>query len=82
MREKRGFGPIRIGQELQERGVDDEVVAKYLLVNEEKWFLLSENTRIKKFGKILPEDFESKAKQMRFLQYRGFTVEQINRSVG
>jgi regulatory protein len=32
---------------------------------------------VKRFGDPLPDDWIDKQKQMRFLQYRGFTQEQI-----
>jgi len=33
--------------------------------------------RSKRFGDAMPEDFKERARQARFLQYRGFTSEQI-----
>jgi regulatory protein len=33
--------------------------------------------REKKFGSALPADFRERSRQMRFLQQRGFTAEQI-----
>jgi regulatory protein len=34
--------------------------------------------RVRKFGEGHPIEFKEKARQMRFLEYRGFTGEQIN----
>ena len=49
------------------------------IVNVElNWNDCALDARIKKFGSTLPEDFKAKAKQMKFLEYRGFTTEQIN----
>ena len=39
-------------------------------------------TRERKFGAELPRDFKEKARQMRFLQYRGFEQDQITAAVG
>jgi regulatory protein len=41
------------------------------------WFESSKAVRVKRFGDPLPADWTDKQKQMRFLQYRGFTQEQI-----
>jgi len=35
--------------------------------------------RQKKFGKAMPADYKEQARQSRFLQYRGFSTEQIRR---
>jgi regulatory protein len=37
--------------------------------------------RHKRFGSELPEDFKERARQARFLQYRGFTTDQINHAL-
>lgn len=71
------YGPERIRQELIERGVSEEVFSEHLQDNDSSWFDLAETLKIKKFGKGVPKEFKEKAKQMRFLQYRGFTASQI-----
>jgi len=38
---------------------------------------LATEVRLKKFGTAEPRDFKEKARQMRFLQYRGFEQEHI-----
>lgn len=77
-RMRRGNGPVRIRQELAKRGVDDSIASIYLVNVELSWNDCALDARIKKFGSTLPEDFKAKAKQMKFLEYRGFTTEQIN----
>ena len=79
MKTQRGFGPVRIRQELHDRGIDDDLIDQYLLPNVEQWAQLVAEVRKKRFGKTLPKDFAERAKQMRFLQYRGFTAEQIKK---
>ena len=44
------------------------------------WFALAIAARHKRFGEQRPDDFKERAKQQRFLYYRGFTHEQINES--
>jgi regulatory protein len=77
----RGYGPIRIQQELHDRGIDDDLIEKYLVTNVEIWPQLVATVRVKRFGVELPEDFKERARQMRFLQYRGFTTEQIKQGM-
>lgn len=78
----RGYGPVRVRQELHDRGINDEMIAGVLAENEQSWLDVAKRERIKKFGADRPSEYEEKAKQMRFLQYRGFTFDQINKAVG
>ncbi|MDP6994508.1 MAG: regulatory protein RecX, partial [Woeseiaceae bacterium] len=48
---------------------------------EQDWFELAREVRVRKFGADLPADFPEKARQMRFLQYRGFDAEQVQLAV-
>ncbi len=72
-----GRGPQRIQSELRERGVSEKIQAAYLDVGDPQWFERAAQVRSKRFGDALPEDFKERARQARFLQYRGFTSEQI-----
>ena len=72
----KGIGPVRLKQELREHQVDDELIQRYL--GEQQWKRLAAEVRQKRFGVILPDSFNERAKQMRFLQYRGFNAEQIS----
>ncbi len=74
-RQKRGYGPIRIEQELKMRGINDGLIGHYLAKID--WLALVADVRKRRFGNQLPDDYPSQAKEMRFLQYRGFTQEQI-----
>lgn len=78
MRSDKGYGPIRIRMEMQERGVDEVLIEEYLDGAEVDWFELACEVRTRKFGEELPEAFEQRAKQMRFLQYRGFSQAHMN----
>jgi len=72
-----GHGPQRIQSELRERGVSEKIQADYLDAGDSRWFDRAVQVRFKRFGNALPEDFKERARQARFLQYRGFTSEQI-----
>ena len=76
-----GKGPVRVRQELGERGVDVGQIEAVLEDVAEDWFALARQIRNRKFGSELPRDFTEKARQMRFLQYRGFESAQIQAAV-
>jgi regulatory protein len=79
-RSQRGYGFQRIRQELKERGVATELISQAHEQSEIDWFSLAVSVRCKRFGEQEPEDYKERAKQQRFLQYRGFTHEQITES--
>jgi len=69
----KGYGPLRIQQELRQRGITDYSIE----MNDEVWIERACHVRQKRFGQGFPRDLHEKAKQMRFLQYRGFNSAQI-----
>jgi len=58
-------------------GLIDEVLAEA----GEDWCALAREIRKKKFGPSQPVEFRDRARQMRFLQYRGFEPDQIQAAV-
>lgn len=81
-RMRKGQGPVRIRAELKKRGVGAELVQLHVYDAGHDWFALARDVRRKKFGNAIPAEFKEKAKQMRFLEYRGFFSEQIQAAVG
>jgi len=79
-RSNRGYGAIRIKIELKERGVATGIITEYLEKAQIDWYTLAAEVRCKRFGEEQPEDVKSRLKQQRFLQYRGFSHEQITES--
>ena len=79
-RSNRGYGSIRIRMELQNRGVNPDIITDSLQQADIDWFALAAEVRCKRFGEQSPEDYKSRAKQQRFLQYRGFTHDEITES--
>ncbi|WP_066015167.1 regulatory protein RecX [Endozoicomonas atrinae] len=69
---QKGHGPMRISQDLRQKGVDSEAISLALEAAEADWYELAESARIKKFGGAAPSEPKEKARQIRFLQYRGF----------
>lgn len=80
-RKSKGKGPLRTRQELAERGIDSALIDDVLHDSAGDWLQLAIKVRLKKFGGALPQDFQEKARQMRFLQYRGFEQEHIQAAV-
>lgn len=76
-----GKGPVRIRQELEQRGIDAVLIDEALDNCGEDWLDLARRVRGRKFGSGLPSGFPAKARQMRFLQYRGFTSDQVQAAV-
>jgi len=77
VRRSRGYGPLRIQKELQEKGVAPEAIEQWLDVTGREWLEDIRRVQRKKFGARLPKSFAERARQARFLQYRGFTYDQI-----
>jgi regulatory protein len=75
-RVRQGCGPIKIAMELRERGVEDQLVTQGLDEYAQQWANHIQQVHQKRFGE-LADDHKKWAKQARFLQQRGFTVEQI-----
>jgi len=73
----RGHGPVRIRYELRELGVTLELIQAALNAQEFDWSVLAAEVRQRKFGQATPSSYALRAKQMRFLQYRGFSTDQI-----
>lgn len=76
-RKNNGYGPMRIQTELRERGVSEKIQATYLDFTDPHWREQVAQVRIKRFGTDLPGDYKERSRQARFLQYRGFTADQI-----
>lgn len=73
-----GQGPVKIEQELRQRGVDQDIISTLLYSGMIDWRVLAEEVRAKKFAEAIPGDYQKKAKQSRFLYSRGFGSEVIN----
>jgi regulatory protein len=72
----RGQGPIRIAAELRQRSVPFESIDRHLDAVSD-WHERARAARRRKFGSGVPKDFKSRARQARFLEYRGFSAEHI-----
>lgn len=77
-RANNGYGPLRIQQELLERGLNKADIHQALDEANFDWQEQLQLVWERKFG-TLPKDMKEKAKQGRFLMYRGFSMSLISR---
>ena len=70
------FGVQRIAHELRQKGIGDELISAALPQLKADELDAAREVWQKKFGTV-PQDAKEKAKQMRFLQSRGFSMEVI-----
>jgi regulatory protein len=74
---KRGrFGTQRIAHELRQKGIAENLIADAMPQLKETELEAAREVWQKKFG-VLPQDAKEKAKQIRFLQSRGFSTDVI-----
>lgn len=73
---RRGKGPVWIRAELERRGIPAATVADALAAGGADWTAAARDARHKRFGARPPADARDRARQLRFLQGRGFTAEQ------
>jgi regulatory protein len=79
---ERGYGPLRIRAELNERGIGADLAEAILAHFSRSWVESAQWQRNKRFGPRPAADIRNRAKEMRFLRRRGFTFEQIQAVVG
>jgi regulatory protein len=78
-RARSGYGPLRIREELGQRGLQRTDIELALRESGINWQEQLEDTWRRKFSGHLPIDARERAKQGRFLSYRGYSMEMISR---
>jgi regulatory protein len=73
----RGYGPLHIRADLIERGISENLIEHHLEIKDNAWLTSIRFVWQKRFKNKLAHDYKTRAQQMRFLQYRGFTHDQI-----
>ncbi|MGM1003662.1 regulatory protein RecX [Acinetobacter haemolyticus] len=76
---RKGKGLQRIKQALKAKQLDAELIAEEL--EEVDWLDQAYQLKVKKFGEDVTKDPKLKAKQIRFLQYRGFDMGVILKAI-
>ena len=77
----RGYGPVRVRRKLTELGLAPELIGAALDSGPD-WRALAQEQRARKFGREPPTSWAEKARQARFLQYRGFSTDHIHSALG
>ena len=70
------FGTQRITHELRQKGIAEELISAVLPELKKSELETAREVWLKKFG-VPPQDQKEKAKQIRFLQSRGFSMDAI-----
>jgi len=73
----RHFGPIKIKNDLRERGVSEDDISFALKEANQNWLQLIQELSKKKYGNTLPSEAKETAKRLRFFQSRGFDTDCI-----
>lgn len=76
---RKGKGLQRIKQALKAKQLDAELITEEL--QEVDWLDQAYQLKLKKFGKEVATDPKIKARQIRFLQYRGFDMGVIMKAI-
>ena len=77
----RGQGPVRIRVDLRALEVAAELIEAALGEGPD-WEALAREQRNRRFGPLAPASYREKARQARFLQYRGFSSDHIRSALG
>ncbi len=71
----RGHGPLRIRQEMRQKGIPDSDIEIAMESEEYDWFTSAQSVMERKFGTESAIDIKEKARRTRFMQYRGFSLD-------
>lgn len=77
LRVNAGYGPNYIRAELRQRGIDEALIAEVFSEQGVDWLEAARQVFDKKFRGVDLSDQKARAKCMRFMQYKGFTFDQI-----
>lgn len=80
-RAAKGFGPIKIREELQHRGVSEALISVCLYSDDDQWLSVICRLVERKYSGSKIRDLKTKAAQQRFLRQRGFTYDQIRHAL-
>lgn len=76
---RKGKGPNQIKMKLKNKKVDTTLIAEEL--KETDWVQQAYALKVKKYGAEVTKDPKLKAKQIRFLMYRGFEMDTIIKAI-
>ena len=73
-----GLGAFRIINDLKQHGIKDSDAKACIEEQSVDWFEQAKATYKRKYGETTIEEYKERAKRFRYMQYRGFSVDQIN----
>ena len=74
-----GYGPLRIKEELGQRGLQRSDIEQALRESGFDWGAQLAETWQRKFSGRMPQDMKERAQQTRFLVYRGYPMDLVGR---
>lgn len=74
---RKKHGPTRINQEIRQKGFSRELVEQVLENVDVDWYAMARELKVSKFGDEMPSEAKEKNKQIRYLQYKGFSMDMI-----
>ncbi len=80
-RANKGQGPTKIRADLKAKGVDSVIIDEHLDPSAALWFDNALSLYAKKYGDEPVSDYNTWSKRARFMQSRGFTMDQIQSTV-
>ncbi len=81
MRLRQGKGSAVVGFELKQKGISHELISAYVQGSDARWQESLSQLIHRRFAGQIADEPREKAKQLRFLQSRGFTPEQIRQVI-
>ncbi len=82
VRMSRGYGPIKIKNELRQKGVSSDLIESSLKFDRDVWRDQIVGVLDRKYKDVTPADYSEWARRARFLQSRGYSTSQIRESLG
>jgi len=77
---RQGYGPIRITAECHQYGISNPIIFSQLPQDEEFWLTMINKIWQKKSSNKNNRVQQVQLRQIRYLQYRGFTLDQIKKA--
>lgn len=74
---RKKHGPARIKQEIRQKGFSPELVEQVLEKVDVDWYAMARELKVSKFGDAVASEAKEKNKQIRYLQYKGFSMDMI-----
>ncbi len=76
-----GLGHYRIINDLKQHGIKSQDAEHWIEESNTDWFEQAKSTYQRKYGETEIQDHKERAKRFRYMQYRGFSIDQINYAI-